>query len=242
MYSGVAKNQLKTTKQFMQSLSEKEMVQQLLLNEACLDEAISFATSPALNYGEETNGSLLHIATEVPRELLGLEPEKKPGDIDILIIPEKKQNILFDRTIAIEVKIVRPTNMKPSKNAGKMGSTQVKGLIRDGFPFIGLLHLEVPEHSPDSKKVKMPNGFLMDMFPFESAERQNGRLEKLNLPNFVGFSATGLQSSDNGFIGATGGFDKNCIRSPHTNPYLVERIQQLYNSGAYRFSNFSTFG
>jgi hypothetical protein len=226
----------------MQSLPEKQIVQELIQNDGCLGDAIFFATAPALNLDDELTDSILHIATEVPREILGLELGKKPGDIDLLIIPEKNQAMIFERTIAIEVKIVRPTIKKPGKNAGKMGATQIQGLIDDGFPFVGLLHIEVPEETPLDFRTEMPNGFMMDLFPLDSAERQQGRLNKLGLPSFVGFSSTGLQSLEGNFIGSSFGFDKDCELNPFINSLIIKRIKKLYESNSYKFTKHPTYG
>ena len=76
---------------------------------------------------------------------LGLDADGKPGDIDYLVLPLDNSKPLVDRTIAIEAKIVRPTIENPERNANSFGREQIFGLLKDGFPFVGLLHIVVPE-------------------------------------------------------------------------------------------------
>jgi len=226
----------------MQKFKEKEIVKKLTDDLACLNDAIFFAVNPALHLDEDVIECTLHIALEVPRSMLNLNPNQKPGDFDLLIIPERKGVIYFDRTIAIEVKVVRPTLSKPSKNAGKMGATQTNGIVSDGFPFVGLLHLEVPENRPEEQKEEMPNGYLMDMFPLESAIRQDGRLKKLDLPSFVGFSSTGLASSDTDFFGSTFGVEKCCEINPNINTEIIDSVKELFYSNKIEFNTVETYG
>ena len=226
----------------MQKLKEKEIVKKLTDNLACLNDAIFFAVNPALHLDDDIIECSLHIALEVPRSLLNLKPDQKPGDFDLLIIPERKGVIHFDRTIAIEIKVVRPTLSKPSKNAGKMGATQTNGIVADGFPFVGLLHLEVPENTPYKQKEVMPNDYLMDMFPLESSMRQNGRLKQLELPSFVGYSSTGLASTEIEFIGSTFGIEKNCEINPNINSEIINSVEKLFYSNNVVFNLVQTYG
>lgn len=226
----------------MNNFKETQIVEVLVNNPAWLSDAIFFAANSALHMDDEIIECTLHVAKEVPRESLGLELDQKPGDVDLLIIPERKGLLHFDRSIAIEVKVVRPTFAKPEKNAGKMGSTQVKGLARDGFPFVGLLHLEVPEETPEESRVEMPNGYLMDMFPFEASLRQEGRLKKLDLPEFVGFSSTGLLSGNNDFIGSSFGLDQKCSKNPESCYILVNSIRDFYKANTGKFTSVQAYG
>lgn len=226
----------------MQHLDEKETVQVLLENSfGCFTDSIFFVTSEALRINDEINECTLFVATEVIRDKLGLTLNSKPGDIDLLIIPEIENKVYFERTIAIEVKVLWPTNKKPEKNASKMGATQAKGLLTDGFPFVGLLHLAIPENSPSANKLEMPNGYLMDMFPLQAAARQQGRLNKLDIPEYVGFSSVGLQSLEADFTGISIGFEKPPKRNPNLNRSLVNDIRIYFESNRQQFTPITTF-
>ncbi len=45
---------------------------------------------------------------------------------------------------------------KPSKNVNTNGVKQVYGLLRDGFPYVGLLHIVIPEPFPKYFHRKLP--------------------------------------------------------------------------------------
>ncbi|MEH0373871.1 hypothetical protein [Vibrio mimicus] len=221
---------------------EKEIVEYLLKDEASFGDAVCFCTGPSLAIDDEIRECKLHVALEVPRAEFGLDPNQKPGDIDILIIPEIQGTLHFERSIAIEVKVVRPTHDKPHKNSGKMGATQANGLSNDGFPFVGLLHLEVPEKRVREDCVEMPNGYFMDMFPFESAHRQEGRLKSLNLAESIGYSSTGLYHDNNAFMGSTFGFDKKSRLNNNLSDKLVHSIINSYYSGRLSIKVLKTYG
>jgi len=85
------------------------------------------------------------VAQEVPRSELGFDPKVKPGDFDVIIIPYSKQKVYLERTVVFEIKVVRPTRDKPGRNANKMGTDQLRGLIRDGFPLVALMHVSMTE-------------------------------------------------------------------------------------------------
>lgn len=96
----------------------------------------------------------LYIGINLLRKEFGFDKNEKPGDFDLIIIPYNENKIIFERTGACEVKVVRPTRKTVLKNANSLGRTQLNGLIKDGFPFVGLIHLSMSEPLKDFEKVR----------------------------------------------------------------------------------------
>ncbi|WP_131667097.1 hypothetical protein [Chryseobacterium taiwanense] len=163
-----------------------------------------------------------YVTKTILREELQLEKGKKPGDIDVMIIPFTKTKIYFERTSVYEIKIVRPTRKNPSRNANSLGVTQVLGLIDDGFPVVGLIHVSITEPLREEEKrtikfstIKANKEFLpeegksfedyfvdikIDQFPGWSSENQIKRLMTYNLPDCIGISTHGLEFYDDDTI------------------------------------------
>lgn len=156
-----------------------------------------------------------YVTKTILRDELKLEKGKKPGDIDVIIIPFSKTKIYFERTSVYEIKIVRPTRNNPGRNANSLGVTQVLGLAEDGFPLVGLIHVSLTEPLPEEEKVNIKfstlkangevgpekgksfeNSFIdvkIDQFVWWSSENQIKRLITLKLPDFIGISSYGLE-------------------------------------------------
>lgn len=150
-----------------------------------------------------------YIAKEILRSELGLVKDEKPGDIDILIIPADKKTIYFEYSSAFELKVVRPTNKNFRKNSNSLGTTQTYGLIRDGFPLVGLIHVCMNEpvnpvylqHIPSFDNAA--ESFTYDPFPLYSIETQYQRLLKTDIPKYIGINVFGLGfdlNQNSGFI------------------------------------------
>ncbi|MBZ4043364.1 hypothetical protein [Flavobacterium hibisci] len=176
--------------------------------------------APDLEIQEYLEIKGLYIATNVLRQDLGFDKNEKPGDFDLVIIPFTKEKILFERTGACEVKIVRPTRAKPQRNANSLGLTQLKGLISDGFPFVGLMHISMTEPllnhekweidfctipaNGDEKiaKGKTLEDYLvkvkMDTFQWYSADQQMKRLISTDVPKYVNLLCFGLSKNTMG--------------------------------------------
>lgn len=147
----------------------------------------------------DTDG--FEAARELDRQQLNLKTGVKPGDIDILIIPWKGNRYLYTHSCAIEVKVVRPTLENPGRNANSYGVSQAKGLVRDGFPFVGLMHVVVPGPLPQELQWDLPvmetvdgefkevGRRYFDYFSWAASERQAGRMDQFDLPSCVGASA-----------------------------------------------------
>lgn len=160
-----------------------------------------------------------YVAKLILREDLGFYDKKKPGDFDVIIIPFSESNIYFERTVASEVKVVRPTRRKPTRNANSLGVTQLFGLIEDGFPFVSLIHITMPEalkeHEMQTLKfanrvLDMDNpknnigllddtrDVLFDWLGMYSADKQMQRLLAFDIPKYAGLYCTELSYFDNG--------------------------------------------
>lgn len=155
-----------------------------------------------------------YVAKNILRQELKLTKNKKPGDIDILIIPFNEQKIFFERSVACEVKVLRPTRIKPSKNANSLGITQLKGIISDGFPFASLLHVSITEPLLEEEKMDLEFSMIplnsgitpekgktyedylintkLDYFSMWSSDNQIKRLMTHNIPDFAGINCVGL--------------------------------------------------
>jgi len=218
---------------------EREVLLRIAASKTTLANTVDFMLSTAFPYPEREFGQDLLVAINVDRALLGLDPKKKPGDIDLLMVPLEESNPNVDRAMALEAKIVRPSVRKPDRNAGSMGVTQAKGLLDDGFPYVGLLHISIPEPLPEDRLWSIPfmgtvgNGAegsfgetgektLFDPFPLISADRQEGRLQACKIPSAIAFKAIGLHVSRDreGFAGNSLGNSRRGKRNPNVNQKL----------------------
>ena len=144
------------------------------------------------------NFDTYYLAKEILRTEFGFEKDQKPGDIDILIIPSNKGKMYFEYSSVFEVKVVRPTNKNYRKNSTSLGSTQTLGLIRDGFPLVGLIQVCMNEPINPAQLQYLPNLdyvneiFTFDPFPLYSIETQYQRVLKTDLPKYVGINIFGL--------------------------------------------------
>jgi len=205
-------------------------------------------------YGDRYTG--FYVAKMITREELGLSSGTKPGDFDVLIIPFSDNRIYFDRTVASEIKLVRPTRKNPSKNANSLGITQLKGLIADGFPLVSLVHITMPEPLEDHEKmrIKMCNrpidmdnpknniGALedtrdvyYDWFGDYSSDKQIQRMLVMDIPKYAGIYAACLNVYDNGTTSIS-----SCTQdfwhyqagyfNPHVKPETVNLIKSHFEN------------
>lgn len=225
--------------------SELEILKRVVSCKRTLANTIQFTLSCAFPHPEHYFAQDVFVSINLPRTELKLLPDKKPGDIDLLIIPFKEEQVLVDRAIAIEAKVLRPTIKNTAKNCNTMGVTQATGLLSDGFPYVGLLHISIPEQSPAKECLSMPinseaNGmfaetgeyYLADLFPMRSAGRQEGRLRKLVLPEEISYSAIAMILSEDreDIIGNTIGNSRKGFRNPKVSLELIDNIGELLDS------------
>ncbi len=180
-------------------LEESQLISLLIEKTKCdhgnLDFFYDVTNVPRKN---DFNFDRYYITKEILRSEIGLDPTQKPGDIDILIIPAFEDKIFFEFSSAFELKVVRPTNDNYKKNSNSLGTTQTFGLIQNGFPLIGLIHvcmnepinLNYLQQLPDLDNVNSIITF--DPFPIYSVETQYQRVLKTELPKYVGINIFGL--------------------------------------------------
>lgn len=78
-----------------------------------------------------------------------LHPDlRKPGDVDILIIPYTDKSLVFSEAIAVEAKVIRASYAKQTKSPNQYGFSQAKGLWDIGFPYVAVAHFIVSDKSP----------------------------------------------------------------------------------------------
>ena len=84
-----------------------------------------------------------------------LNPDlRKPGDVDILIIPYTDKSLVFSEAIAVEAKVIRASYAKQTKSPNQYGFSQAKGLWDIGFPYVAVAHFIVSDKSPRNQWVK----------------------------------------------------------------------------------------
>lgn len=181
-----------------------------------------------------------YIAKEILRQDMTLELGKKPGDIDILIIPAFKDTLFYEYSSAFELKVVRPTKKNFRKNSNSLGTTQTLGLIEDGFPLVGLVQVCMnepvnPVHLQHLPSLDNLNKILTyDPFPIYSVENQYKRVLKTSLPKYVGINIFGLSfDQNNQFIIQESSKFLN-FKSAYFNPKIsettIKRIKMHYET------------
>jgi len=239
-------------------LAETELIERLCISKS--DKKINFGLFSNLlskpvghDIYQEYTG--FHIMINVLRERLGFSAYEKPGDFDILIIPHSSENIFFNRTCAIEVKVVRPTRKNPKKAPSSNGYTQVQGLIKDGFPLVGLIHICMTEPLLENEKqsikfdlmpfdldnaynnkdfLKNTVNLKVDTFSWFSAENQMKRLISKEIPKYVGLCTVGVNVSSENNLVTCFNLDFNTryeagYFNPHLKTETIQKIEHFWN-------------
>lgn len=208
-----------------------------------------------------------YCATHVERTELNLPRQGYkiiPGDIDVLFIPFNEEHIFYDRTAVWEVKIARPVVTK-TKNPKSLGTSQIKGLMEDGFPLIGLMHIcmteplnekdmtvipfhtkPIPHNDPPPYETELVK---MDWLPGESIARQMKRMIRSGLPKYIAmtsfalnfsFDGSWLTTSSQEFTGYESGYF-----NPNTRTETINAVKQhfeAYGETKYRAFRFKDDG
>jgi hypothetical protein len=205
-----------------------------------------------------------YVAQELSRSELGFDAKDKPGDFDVVIIPYSADQIFFERTAVVEVKVARPTRERPSKNANKLGISQLNGLIRDGFPLVALMHVSMTEPLKDLEKkaIKFPKQVLdidqglknqpefwndtidvqWDWFGLFSADKQMKRLIAEDIPKYAGLSCGCLSVyGDGDYSWGSCSQDfwhfQHGYFNPHTRPETIERVRLHFEQNPGRYED-----
>ncbi len=173
---------------------------------------------------------------------------KRPGDIDILVIPYTQNSLVFSETLAIEAKVVRSAYTNQNKSPNQFGFSQAKGLWDIGFPYVGVAHFIVSDRSPPHQWRKILQGTVgenetikdlkevyVDDLPLILMERTLGRLSK-NCRN----QDFGLLSSYLGDIENRSMFFPNgtrCNKNTLENKSLIEGLIRYYSENYKQFLN-----
>lgn len=120
-----------------------------------------------------------------------------PGDIDVLVIPYEKDELVLSDVLAIEIKIIRAAFAKQGKSPNEFGFSQAKGLLAAGFPYVAVGHLIVSDASPANAWQEVGMTTIInadegtctplqtvwhDMLPVNLLRRSHGRLRN-NCPD-----------------------------------------------------------
>lgn len=214
-----------------------------------------------VGYDEFEKYTGFYLKFETLREKLGFDKNEKPGDFDILLIPFSEEKIYFERTCALEVKIVRPSRKKPKKAPNSYGIKQIKGLINDGFPLIGLIHICMTEPLKENEKEVIK----LDLTPFDmdnplnnekflentvnvkydhfsqySAENQMKRLISKDIPKYIGIMTLGINLTEKGELLTWFNHDfNNGFSSGYFNPNkkneTIEKIKLYFKENRKEF-------
>jgi hypothetical protein len=127
----------------------------------------------------------------------------RPGDIDILVIPYHRDELILDQILAIEVKVLRASFQKQGKSPNEYGFSQASSLLELGFPYVAVLHLITSDKSPPEAwgeayftrildregRVATPRKIETDLLPSHLIERAYGRLIKNSTRSEIGLVA-----------------------------------------------------
>lgn len=132
-----------------------------------------------------------------------------PGDIDLLIVPYEGNDLVLDRTMAVEIKVVRASFSRQGRSPNDFGFTQATALQNLGFPYVTVAHLIVSDQSPreawrraDFAQIIGPNNLAKmlpytetDWLPNDLIKRSFGRMQAV-APMSIGLVAAYLGPND----------------------------------------------
>lgn len=179
---------------------------------------------------------------------------RKPGDIDLLVIPYEGAELVLERVVAIEIKAVRATFLRQGKKSGSSGFSQAAGLKILGFPYVAVLHLIVSDGSPDHAwrpmgmaRIVDDKGNLemlptqnVDWLPVDLMARVFGRLSATCPDDAFGLAAAYLGSTDDELsnIRSNGLWIPNCRSASYNstaNEEFLMKLGAFFDRYAFRF-------
>lgn len=197
--------------------------------------------------GSRPRNRQLAVLCGVTRPDLGLNPLEKPGDFDVLLLPNLDGKYYLNEIMAIEVKILRLRRKNRDKHPSPTGTAQAQGLLRDGFPYVGMLHLIISEPSPleewkplmrarllsaAGNAETLPGKFPVDTIGIEAAERHFGRMTKYVAGTCIGAKSIALVLDESG-CQIIGRDLHNREIIPAKNPYMnLELLQRVCDLAA----------
>lgn len=180
---------------------------------------------------------------------IGLNIHGKPGEIDILLLPFDDEQVYYDKATAIEVKVAKPHIDNLHKGANSDGFSQVMGLVKAGFPYVGLVHVVLSNPlqysvKPDVKFMKRPANaeekpnrklpsidefdiVKMDWLPLYAKGTQMKRLLSYDIPKYIGLKVLSINfhNEEEFSLGITQDWvDFEC---GYINPYRKKDVVEL---------------
>ena len=177
---------------------------------------------------------------------------KKPGDIDLLVIPYEEDELVLHRVLAIEIKIIRTNYLRQGKSPNDFGFSQVTGLREMGFPYVGLLHLVVSDDSPEHAWQEVNRARVIDKkgtaellpparidtMPMNLIHRAFGRLESRQAWPELGLAAAYVLASAFSLQGTGGASWQSQVRPAGKNEMNIDLLSSV---GEYFDTNASSF-
>jgi hypothetical protein len=134
----------------------------------------------------------------------------RPGDIDLLVVPYEGDELVLDRTLAVELKVVRASYERAGKSPNEFGFSQAAALRELGFPYVGVGHLIVSDQSPEEAwqetmtmevldqagNVAPRPSQMVDRLPWLLIERTYGRLIKACPDESLGLLSAFVRHAD----------------------------------------------
>jgi hypothetical protein len=222
-------------------LPEKDLVRHIVQQSSTLYHFFNFVVEPALGPPPREGWDYLFYA-EVERSHLGLRPGI-PGDIDVLIVPTRDGQPVPRLAMAMEVKRLALKGPKWDKNVDRYGVSQAEGLMRCGFPFVGLLHIIVNLDGPsdswseveewraidDSGRMEFVRKTDFDFTGQQSAERQFRRVLSRQPPSELGINCVSISMSppevnSKRRLGVCDGEKRFAQANPRVHPRMIEHL------------------
>jgi hypothetical protein len=121
-----------------------------------------------------------------------LQRAERPGDIDLLVIPYERDELILERVLVIETKAVRARFSRQGKSPNEFGFSQALSLLDLGFPYVVVAHLIISDLSPEEYwqemlaaevldregNVRSIEPVRIDPMPDALTDRTFGRLQK----------------------------------------------------------------
>lgn len=173
----------------------------------------------------------------------------RPGDIDLLVVPYEGDQLILDRALAIEVKVVRASYARQGRSPNDFGISQASALMQLGFPQAALAHLIVSDASPaeawrDAYRATVLDAqgrvgelapVKIDLMPADLVARVYGRLSSICLFPDLGLASVYVRHKDEGLLPTkgTGVWNTECRpanRNPNVRREILEAIGNCFEA------------
>jgi hypothetical protein len=172
----------------------------------------------------------------------------RPGDIDILVMPYHRDELILDQILAIEVKVIRASFLKQGKSPNEYGFSQASSLLELGFPYAAVVHLITSDKSPrqaweetyfttvldNSGRVAAPQKIRTDLLSSNLVQRAYGRLLKNSTHPEIGFAAAylydALEKNDTRILCMP--FGQDALRNPQRKSQTMRAAAEYFHRHA----------